>query len=111
MKKRLALVLAAAAAMGSLSVVAANADALVNTPIGSANVDPATGITLDGNSTNPDPLDGYLIITPDGTVHCSDQGGPYNDNGTDDPSWNADPSQGNDLAPGCNPTLPPPPVG
>jgi len=99
-KKRLSLVLAAAAAMGSLSVVAAHADALINTPLGNANVDPSSGLTLDGNSSNPDPLDGYVIVHPDGTVSCADEGGPYNDNGTDNAEF-VDPGT-------CNPQ---PPVG
>jgi len=111
-KKRLALVLAGAAAMSTLGVLAAHADGVVhvNTPVGTADADPSTGIQLDGNSTNPDPLDGYIIIDQNGTVSCSDEGGPFNDDGT---SKNADTDPNNDFtAPGtCNPTLPPPPVG
>jgi len=96
-KKRLALVLAGAAAMSTLGLFAAHAD-VVNTPIGNANVDPASGVTLDGNSQNPDPLDGYLILHADGTVSCGDEGGPYNDDGSVNDEFE-DPGT-------CNPTLP-----
>jgi len=109
-KKRLALVLAGAAAMGGLSIVAANANALVNTPVGNANVDPASHdtVVLDGNSDNPDPLDGYLIVHADTmSISCSDQGGPYNNDGSEDESWNQ--GVGNDDPGTCNPPAPPAP--
>jgi len=86
MKKRLALVLAGAAAFGSLGIHAALAD---GTPAGPVIVGIEGGggddyeIWIDGASTNADPFQGYAAVHSDGDVFCStDNTGPYNDDGT-----------------------------
>jgi hypothetical protein len=106
-KKRLALVLAGAAAMSTLGMLAAQADGVVhvNTPIGTLDADPSTGIIADGASTNPAPLDGYLIVDQNGVVTCGDGTAdqPFDDAGVANPEFV---SSGT-----CNPSVPPPPVG
>jgi len=89
LKRRLALVLAGAAGLSTFGLGgAAYAKATITTPLGSGNVG-SGGITLDGNSGNPNRLAGYVIIHSDGSVSCDSTGGPYNDDGSDrvdDPS-------------------------
>jgi hypothetical protein len=71
-KKRFALVLAAASAMGTIGIVAAHA-APLPTPLGTATVNESGYVVLlDGDAGNPAPLGGYLGVTTDGGVDCGD---------------------------------------
>jgi hypothetical protein len=102
MKKHLALVLAGAAAMGTFGLHAAIADDTLRqtTPAGTVAIlgggSEYYEIWVDGASTNPDPLDGYVAVHSDGDVFCSFDGGPFLDDGTDNPDY-IEPEEGGNL--------------
>lgn len=81
--KKLLSVTVGVLALGAVSMSAAGANSALNTPIGNLGVNQDGYIVVaDGNSGNPDPLDGYIGISDDpGCVGAFD-GGPYNDDGT-----------------------------
>jgi hypothetical protein len=74
-KKRLALVVAAATALAGLGSLAAFADT-INTPYANVNIDPHSAIWFDGAESNPAPLSGYLVFHTDGRVSCGTTDGP-----------------------------------
>lgn len=112
--KKFVLLIAAGmlAATGFVLAPASADDAALNTPIGNAGSGEAgEALILDGATGNPDPADGYISVSEDGTVSCEADGGPYNDDGT---SVNDDDNEDNDWAPSgeCDPSdsVPPLPV-
>jgi len=102
MKKRLALVLAGTAALSALGMTGAMADSHRLTVPGTGTVAVEGGgeedyeLWLDGASTNPGPLSGYVAVHSDGDVFCSDHGGPFLDDGTDDPNF-VEPAEGGNV--------------
>lgn len=92
--KRFAIGLVAAGALGLVGMSSAVAEQ-VTTPLGTLAVNQdGWAVVADGNSTNPDPFDGYIGVDADGNAQCGDAGGPYNDDGT---------VNGAHVNSGCNP--------
>lgn len=98
--KKLALLFAGAMIVGTAGAAVAASD--LNTPAGNAAVG-SNGyiVMLDGNSANPDPLDGYVGVDDEGGLQCGAQGGPFNDDGSNNALH---------VDNGCNPEAPAPPA-
>lgn len=61
----------------------------VEIDLGNACVaDDASSVTLDGDAGNPDPLDGWIVITPGGAhlVCANDQGSPSDEPDPNNPA-------------------------
>ncbi len=84
MKKLLTLAVGVFALSSMAGVASANST--LNTPAGNISVaQDGYILMLDGNSGNPDPLDGYVGISDDPACVGAFDGGPYNDDGTANP--------------------------
>lgn len=74
MKKIFGLVLLLVLAIAIVPAVS-QAECVSDLGVATACADDS-GVSLDGDAGNPDPLDGYITVSTDGDVCASDEGSP-----------------------------------